>query len=117
MIRPGNNSLNVHLYSEPVDMRKQMDGLAALAEQAIEANPFGKNLFVFVNKKRDKLKMLYWEKNGFVVWYKRLEQERFKWLQGGENQTITVRELNWLLDGYDIFNSRPHQPMKIAHAT
>ena len=100
MIRPGNSSLKVYLYSKPVDTRKQADGLSAIVEQQMQRQVFSKSLFVFINKRKDKLKILCWEKNGFVVWYKRLEKERFRWC-GTDNEPccLTVKELNWLLDG------------------
>jgi transposase len=111
MIRPSNSSLKVYLYNQPVDMRKSMNGLSGLVEQQMNASPFSKSLFVFTNKGRDKLKILYWEKNGFVVWYKRLEKERFTWFKDENPKSISVKELNFLLDGYDVFKFRPHQPL------
>ncbi|MEE8059651.1 MAG: IS66 family insertion sequence element accessory protein TnpB [Pseudomonadales bacterium] len=94
MIRPSNGSLKVYLYSKPVDMRKQVDGLNAIVEHEMQLKPFTKSLFVFVNKRRDKLKILCWEKNGFVVWYKRFERERFRWFKDELSCTISVKELN-----------------------
>jgi transposase len=116
MIRPSNSSLKVYLYSEPVDMRKQIDGLSAVVEREMSLSPFSKSLFVFVNKRRDKLKMLYWEKNGFVVWHKRLEKNRFFWPKPGENVAVSVKELNMLLDGYDIFRFKPHEPLSLVNS-
>ena len=112
MIRPSNSSLKVYLYQQPVDMRKSMNGLSVIVEQEMALSPFSKSIFVFMNKRRDKVKMLVWEKNGFVVWYKRLEKERFKWFKDERSRTITVKELNWLLDGYDVFKFKPHQSLK-----
>ena len=117
MIRPSNGSLKVYLYSQPIDMRKQMDGLAAIVEQHIQIKPFSQSLFVFINKRKDKLKILCWEKNGFIIWYKRLEQERFRWFKDDKTQTISVKELNWLLDGYDIFKFKPHQTLRVNSVT
>lgn len=91
MIRPSNGASSVYLYQQPVDMRKQMDGLASIVEHEMEQSIFGKSLFVFVNKRRDKLKILCWEKNGFVVWYKRLEKQRFAWTKDGTKKQLTVR--------------------------
>ncbi|MCW8126037.1 IS66 family insertion sequence element accessory protein TnpB [Microbulbifer halophilus] len=71
MLRP-RQSAQVYLYMAPVDMRKSIDGLAALVEQEMELSPAQEVLFVFCNRGRDKIKLLYWERNGFVVWYKRL---------------------------------------------
>ena len=112
MIRPSNSSLKVYLYHQPVDMRKAMNGLAVIVEQEMGLSAFSKSIFVFMNKRRDKVKMLVWEKNGFVVWYKRLEKERFTWFEDETARTVSVKELNWLLDGYDVFNFKPHQALK-----
>lgn len=110
MIRP-DTGLRVYLCREPVDMRKQIDGLALLVQEAMELNPFDAAVFVFGNRQRDKVKLLFWERNGFVVWYKRLERERFKWPDrlAGDTVTLSGQELNWLLDGYDLNVMQPHQ--------
>jgi len=110
MIRP-DTGLRVYLCREPVDMRKQIDGLALLVQEAMELNPFEAAVFVFGNRQRDKVKLLFWERNGFVVWYKRLERERFKWPDrlAGDTVTLSGQELNWLLDGYDLNVMQPHQ--------
>ena len=71
MIRPSPDT-PVYLYAEFVDMRKSINGLAALVEQETELSPFDTTLFVFCNRQRDKIKLLLWERNGFVLWYKRL---------------------------------------------
>jgi len=113
MIRPDHN-LQVYLCREPVDMRKSIDGLSLLVESELDLNPFDAALFVFCNRQRDKIKILFWERNGFVVWYKRLESERFKWpkkLASTASLTLTSQELNWLLDGYDLTLMKPHKPL------
>ena len=99
MIRPSRSVNEVYLYREPVDMRKQMNGLAVLVEMGMEKNPMDGSLFVFCNKTRDKIKILVWEKNGFIVFYKRLEKERFKWPKHLDQDTVSLNgeELNWLL--------------------
>jgi transposase len=67
-------------------------------------------LFVFCNKKRDKLKLLYWDKTGFALWYKRLEQEKFKWPRKISDATLQLDEcqLHGLLAGLDITKMQPH---------
>lgn len=67
-------------------------------------------LFVFCSRGRDKIKIVYWERSGFVLWYKRLEKERFPWPRRDEQGVVamTGRELNWLLDGIDLFRLRAH---------
>ncbi|MBL1268049.1 MAG: IS66 family insertion sequence element accessory protein TnpB [Halomonas sp.] len=98
MIRPSTD-LTVYLCREPEDMRKQIDGLALLVQEAMDLNPFDKALFVFGNRQRDKVKLLFWER------------ERFKWPthQEGDIVTLTGQELNWLLDGVNLKAMRPHK--------
>lgn len=107
MLRPV-NSVQVYLYTEPVDMRKSIDGLSLLVEQEMDLAPNMEAIFVFCNRGRDKIKLLCWERNGFIVWYKRLEKQRFRWPRSRETLSLTGQELNWLLDGFDIFSNQPH---------
>jgi len=112
MMRP-DEAVDVYLYRGIVDMRKSINGLSALVEQELGLSPFAPQLFVFCNRKRDKIKILYWERSGFVLWYKRLEKDRFPWPQRDQDDVVqmTGRELNWLLDGIDFFRIRPHQSL------
>ncbi|MEE8057882.1 MAG: IS66 family insertion sequence element accessory protein TnpB [Pseudomonadales bacterium] len=107
MLRPC-DEVQVYLYADPVDMRKSINGLSILVEQEMNMSPNIAALFVFCNRGRDKVKMLCWEKNGFIVWYKRLEKQRFRWPKTEETLSLTGQEVNWLLDGFDIFNNKPH---------
>lgn len=107
MLRPAND-IQVYLYAEPTDMRKSIDGLSTLVEQEMLLSASMEAVFVFCNRGRDKIKLLCWERNGFIVWYKRLEKQRFKWPRSGETINLTGQELNWLLDGFDLFNNKPH---------
>lgn len=116
MLRPGND-VQVYLYAQPVDMRKAIDGLSALVEQEMDLSPNIEALFVFCNRGRDKIKLLCWERNGFIVWYKRLEKQRFRWPSSQETLTLTGQELNWLLDGFDLFNNRPHSRVHFDSVT
>lgn len=110
MMRPASELPVVYLCREAVDFRKSIDGLAALVEGMLVMNPFSEHLFCFVNRKRDKIKILYWERSGFCLWYKRLEKGRFHWprFRDGEPITLTGAELNWLLDGIDLKHLKPH---------
>lgn len=110
MIRPGND-FPVYLYAEAVDMRKSIDGLSVLVEQEMTLSPSMAALFVFCNRGKDKIKILCWERNGFIVWYKRLEKQRFKWPAIDEPLSLSGQELNWLLDGFDLFTNKPHAPV------
>jgi hypothetical protein len=69
-------------------------------------NPFGDALYLFINRRRDKLKALYWHRNGFCLWYKRLEAERFAWPEAAADEAtcvLTAKELEWLLEGFDLW--------------
>lgn len=113
MLRPS-GELTVYLYTGVVDMRKSIDGLSVFVEQQMALSPFEPSVFVFANRQRDKVKLLLWERNGFVLWYKRLEKQRFHWptlRPETPSISLTIPELNYLLDGLDIFNNQPHKPL------
>lgn len=114
MLRP-DPGVRVYLYREPVDMRKSIDGLSALVEQEMELSPMIESIFVFCNRGRDKIKLLCWERNGFIVWYKRLEKQRFIWPRDQLEETTMLdgQALNWLLDGFDIRAQKPHKTLDI----
>jgi transposase len=97
-----------------VDFRKSITGLSLLVEQTLGLNPFDTTLYVFINRRRDKIKILLWEKNGFVLWYKRLEKQRFKWPTGHTAPTLILdgQALNWLLDGFDLWRNQPHASLQ-----
>ena len=93
----------VYVASEPVDFRRQIDGLALIVQDTLRLNPFSAHLFVFRNKQGDKLKLLYWHHNGYVLIYKRLEKGRFIWPSSDDGPLcISVRELHSLIEGSDI---------------
>jgi transposase len=104
----------IFLYRDPVDFRKSIDGLGAIVEMELGMNVFTGALFLFINRGRDKVKILYWSRNGFCLWYKRLERERFAWMTGAGSPSweISPEELRWLLEGVDIWVSRPHKTLK-----
>ncbi len=116
MLRPDADIERVYLHRAPVDMRKQMDGLAILAKDVVRQDPMSGSMFVFINKRRNKLKILLWERNGFIVWYKRLEQQRFHWprVTGEAVLTLTGAQLNWLLDGYAVWRMKPHDALHLT---
>ncbi|MDN5939520.1 MAG: IS66 family insertion sequence element accessory protein TnpB [Salinisphaera sp.] len=99
----------IFVYRDAVDMRKSIDGLAAIVEAELEQSVFDPALFVFCNRRRDKVKLLYWERNGFVVWYKRLERHRFAWPR--RVTQLDAGQLSGLLDGIDIERIRPHESL------
>lgn len=110
------NAPNIYLYRESVDFRKSINGLAALIESDTDL-PLGSGaLFLFTNKQRDKIKVLYWDKTGFALWYKRLEKAKYKWPSKEQNQVLTLSqfELGRLLSGFTIIG---HKPVSIRDFT
>ncbi len=106
----------VLLCREPVDFRKAINGLSILVAEELELDPFSAQVFGFCNRRCNQVKLLVWERNGFVLWQKRLEKDRFPWPREGEEDVfeVTGRELNWLLDGIDVFRLRPHEELSFT---
>ena len=109
MIRP-RDEIRVHLCREVVDFRKQMRGLSVLVQEELELDPFSSHLFAFCNRRRDHVRVLYWERNGFAMWQKKLESDKFPWSREADQGVLELsgRELNWLLDGMNVFAMKPH---------
>lgn len=101
----------VYLHRDPVDFRKAINGLVVIIEQEMALSPYADALFVFCNRGRDKLKVVYWDETGFCLWYKRLEQAKFAWPKRAQDAVLTLDEeqLHWLLRGYDLMKMTPHQ--------
>jgi transposase len=99
----------VYLACGATDLRKSIDGLAALVQTSFGLDPFSPSLFVFCNRERNKLKILCWEHNGFWLFYRRLERGTFQWPTSNEQTvSITSRELRWLLDGLSVTQRQAH---------
>jgi transposase len=82
----------VYLHRDPVDFRRAINGLVCIVEMQMEISPFEDALFMLCNKARDKLKIVYWDKTGFAMWYKRLDKNRFKWPSKINQSTLTLSE-------------------------
>lgn len=103
----------VYFAREPVDMRKQIDGLALMVQEAFDLDPFSRSLFAFCSRGRDKVKVLYWHDNGFCLLYKRMEKGRFQWPAcSGDLWHCSVRELKWLLEGFSLEDLQPVQRLE-----
>lgn len=98
-------SVKIYFATGLVDMRNGIDGLRAVVEQVLRKNPQDGHLFVFIGRRRDKLKILFWDKNGFVLYFKRLERGRFQLPVADEKRTrveMEAAQLGMLLDGIDL---------------
>ncbi len=93
----------IYIACGHTDMRKAIDGLAALVEQNFKLSPYENSLFLFCGRRRDRIKALYWEGDGFLLLYKRLESGSYQWPINPEDvRTISKQELRWLLEGLSI---------------
>ena len=105
----------VFLAAGSTDMRKAINGLSVLVEQAMDLNPFAGDLFVFCNRRRNMIKILYLDKNGFALWHKRLEKHRFRWpTSTGQVVSLDTKALEWLLAGLDYSNAHEHLSYRFA---
>jgi len=108
MLIPAPN-LKVYIATGNTDMRKAINGLSILVESQMELDPFSGHIFVFSNRRRKIIKILYWDENGFCLWQKRLEKHRFTWpVAGVEVMELKQRQLKWLLEGLDISKMQGH---------
>ncbi len=112
MIQPGEHTC-VYLATGVTDMRKSINGLSILVEEVLMHSPLSSHLFVFCNRNRDKLKILYWHNNGFWLYYRRLEKQRFYWPDASSTVSVQIssRELSWLLEGLDISQITGHKQL------
>lgn len=103
----------IYLCREFVDFRKSIDGLSALVEE-MGLDVFKRYLFIFCSRRRNRLKILYWDQTGFALWYKRLEKERFHWPKSYTQAAIELdqEKLRWLLSGVDIWKIKSHEVLQ-----
>lgn len=107
--------VEVYLAVGSVDMRKSIDGLSILVAQRFALDPFAGHMFAFSNRRRTVVKVLYWDRNGFCLWQKRLEKERFRW-PASQEEVLKVghRELQWLVEGLEIHQGQAHRPLQYS---
>ena len=102
--------VRVWLYAQPADMRKQFDGLAALVKHQLAEDPLSGHLFVFINRRRTLMKVLYFDRGGYCLWCKRLEQGRFQFDAGkGDKQALSWTDVKLLVEGIDVSNARRYK--------
>lgn len=102
------DTLSVYLHRPAIDFRLSINGLAILVEQTLGMNPFASAIYVFSNRRRNRVKILGWDRNGFWLLMKRLEQDRFIWPDEEVVPRLTIEQLHWLLDGIDVAVTQRH---------
>ena len=94
--------VRILLAEKPADMRRSIDGLAALVKDAMGEDPLSGHLFVFHNRRGDRMKVLAWDRNGYAVWYKRLERGRFSFPAPGARRAVSAQTFALLIGGLDL---------------
>lgn len=108
-------TVRVFVAVPPADLRKGYDGLAQLARDVIDQDPLSGHLFVFANRKRDRIKILYWDRDGYAVWMKRLERGTFRWpILASDHVEWSAAELAAVLGGIDLKATRKRPRFALA---
>ena len=112
MLNDFNCSCPVYIACGYTDLRRGIDGLANLVQSQFQMDPFQRALFLFCGRRRDRLKALYWEGNGFVLLYKRLESGSFQWpRKESEARSLTPQQYRWLMEGLSVDQPKAHKPV------
>jgi transposase len=100
-------------------MRKGINGLAEVVEEAGMGELQGANLFIFSGRAKHTIKVLYWDKTGFALWMKRLEEDKFPWPKPGESEVLhlTSQQFSWLLDGIDVWKIKPFEKVSFSQVS
>jgi transposase len=110
------DDVKIMVCTQPIDMRKQVNGLIFLVVEVLKQNPQSKQMFLFFGKSKDKVKALLWDNNGFILLYKKLEKEKFTFPQHIHNPIeINNDLLQALLCGFDFYRLKQHPELNISH--
>jgi transposase len=117
---PISSQVRIYLARDPVDMRKSFHGLTSLTESVLKKDPLSGQLFVFINRRRDRIKVLYWGGTGFCIWYQQLEKgtyqlPRIATAHSEDGIELTASQLSMILDGIDLSSVR--QRLRYRHTT
>lgn len=107
----------IYVFTGSVDFRKASHGLSVVVKEHFNLKPFEpKSLFIFTNRRKRAIKMLYWDFTGFALWSKVLEKDRFRWPKPNEEGRVilTPREVRWLLEGVDLGRIKTHDPVNFS---
>jgi transposase len=114
-------AVRVFVHLGPTDMRRSFDGLAAIVREIIQADPMSGHLFVFFNRRRDRVKILVWDRTGLCLWYKRLEEGVFKLPEVSASDPPSSVEMNWadlslILEGIDLAGAKRGKRFQIRQS-
>lgn len=110
MIKNFYKASHVYIACGYTDMRRGIDGLVSIVQQTFKLDPFEDSIFLFCGKKPNRIKALYWDNNGFVVLYKRLEEGKFQWPRtDNEVRDLTIQQVRWLMEGLSIEQPKAHK--------
>ena len=105
-------SCPVYIACGYTDLRRGIDGLATLVKTQFQMDPFQRALFLFCGRRRDRIKGLYWERDGFILLYKRLEQGSYQWPRTeNEARQLTLQQYRWLMEGLKVEQPKAHRPV------
>ncbi len=108
------SQIRLWLYAQPTDMRKSYDGLSVLVKQKLQDDPLSGQLFVFINRRRTQMKVLYFDRSGYCIWSKRLEQGQFHFNgESGDKVALSWTELKLMIEGIDTASI--HQFKRYSH--
>ena len=101
------SQVQIWLYAQPTDMRRSFNGLSAMVKNVMGENPLSGHIFAFINRRQTQIKFLYFDRTGYCIWSKRLEEGRFNYnKQAGEKQALNWTQLKLILEGIDLKNTR-----------
>ncbi len=112
-MRAVNSFEKVFIHRDPVDMRKGINGLCEIVQFEMGLDFKGRYLFVFSGRRKDRMKILYFDRSGYCLWQKRLEKENFPWPRKSTEEVvhISTEQMSWLLEGYDIWKMKPFEEL------
>lgn len=108
--------VRIFIKPGPTDMRKQINGLSVIVQEEMQQNPLSGHLYLFCSRNRRRLKIIYWDRNGFCLWLKRLEEDKFPWPMNDEEcRELTSDQLEMLLGGINFFTA--HKTLNYSTAS
>jgi transposase len=110
MLKDFSTISHIYIATGYTDLRRGIDGLVSIVQQVFQLDPFKDSIFLFCGRKPNRIKALYWDKNGFVILYKRLEEGKFQWPRSqSEVRDLSKQQLRWLMEGLSIDQPKAHK--------